>query len=754
MRALHSCLQSIRAFVYCMSALFLLVSLATYHAGDSVFLYATSHAAPIANWCGWCGAQVSAGILYLFASAGYLLVPALFLLGMRSFYSSHTAFGKDRIATILIFIPLSSILLYTLQLEWYAHVRPGGICGQLLTNGLGYIVDQALLPWIIFFVFWSMFIMLVGFAWVVPCVQIMRRVCSALRIPVGMQYASETLLAIYFVAAKQVRIFCTTLQAYVWPQSPAVEQELEAVVYDKNFWEQRGAETTVVQSAVVSTAPEISSELAQNAPETVDSVQAHEAAPVQAREYKKPDVSGLKQKPLENSKADRQEQQQQAQVLEEKLKRFGIKGSVLNITAGPVVTIFEYQPQIDVPISRIIAREDDLALALQAVSLRIIAPIPGRSVVGFEVSNVKRKTVFFSESVNSSAFTQSDAQLPLIIGQTTIGEQAIIDLTKMPHLLVAGSTGSGKSVALNAMLLSILCKATPDEVRMILIDPKRLEFAAYADIPHLLFPIVTDPKIALQVLQWAVTLMENRYEQMAAAGVRNIYDYRSQVTRLRLSGPSGSASYDGQAKDDMPYIVIVIDELADLMMVAGKDVENSIARLAQMARAAGIHLILATQRPSVDVITGVVKVNFPARLACKVTSKIDSRTILDVGGAEKLLGKGDMLFLDTQGRITRLHGAYVTDQEIATIVTQVKAQRAVVYEQLPTVDKDCTVQGEDAALYKELVEFVKSVDEVSISLLQRRFRIGYNRSARLMDLLESQGIIMPSSGSKTRKVLH
>ena len=735
-------LQNIGATVCMAAALFLLGAFVSYHADDPVALYATLDTAALANWCGKYGAHISAWMLYLWGTAALLFIPALLLLGIDLLRGEENRGLFGRTGILFLFIPVVAVMLYTMQLEWYGAIRPGGICGQLLAQGLGSVIDARLLPMVIFFTTWSMLLLLVGFAWVAPCVVMLKKCAAYLRIDVTAYTIFLHAETFYKTVQHAFVTFGKKIKSRFWhePEAP-VQDELETIVYDTAFWEQHvpsSAEATAeftVNPAVEQQKQDILQDL-HVVPLEPSKSPEQPVQEIKQRVYLKPDVSSFVQKRNEITKSDRNEQQSQAQVLEEKLKRFGIKGSVLNITAGPVVTLFEYQPHIDVPISKIIAREDDLALALQAMSLRIIAPIPGKSVIGFEVANVKRKTVFFSDSVNSEAFMKSDAQLPLIIGQNTIGEQAIIDLTKMPHLLVAGSTGSGKSVALNTMLLSLLCRATPDEVRLILIDPKRLEFTAYADIPHLLFPIVVDPKAALTVLQWAITTMESRYEQMAAAAVRNIYDYRTLKP--------GS----------MPYIVIVIDELADLMMVVGKDIEGSIARLAQMARAAGIHLVLATQRPSVDVITGVVKVNFPARLACKVTSKVDSRTILDTGGAEKLLGKGDMLFLDTQGKLSRLHGAYVTDQEIAHIVSHVKSQRTVVYEQLPVTDKDCAVQGEDAVLYKELIDFVKTVDEVSISLLQRKFRIGYNRSARLIDILEAQGVIMPSSGSKTRKVLH
>ena len=348
--------------------------------------------------------------------------------------------------------------------------------------------------------------------------------------------------------------------------------------------------------------------------------------------------------------------------------------------------------------------------------------------------------------VRSSVYAQSRFHLPLVLGQDTAGDNVVVDLIDMPHLLVAGSTGSGKSIALNAMLASLLCKLSPDELKLIIIDPKRLEFAAYHDIAHLLFPVITDPRKAAPVTQWLVKTMEDRYELMAKKGVRNILDYK------RMCKETGQ-------QDTLPFIVLMIDELADLMMVAGKDIEGNIARLAQMARAAGIHLIVATQRPSVDVITGVIKVNFPSRISFRVSSKIDSRTILDTGGAELLLGKGDMLFMDAQSsRIRRVHGAYVSDSEISTLVNHIHAQQDVVYidlqEALAAYQSAAAQQQEEQdPLLHEVMSFLSEIDEVSISLLQRRFKIGYNRSARLIEMLEMQGKVMPSMGGKMRKIV-
>ncbi len=433
--------------------------------------------------------------------------------------------------------------------------------------------------------------------------------------------------------------------------------------------------------------------------------------------------------------------EKRALILQEKLERFGVYGSVTAIKRGPVVTLFEYQPAIDSKISKIIALEDDLALALQALSIRIIAPIPGKSVVGFEVANSVGKKVSFAKIITSAAYQKFSGALPLLLGEDTIGADVVVDLARMPHLLIAGSTGSGKSVALNGMLTSLLCGMAPDELRLILIDPKRLEFAPYADIAHLIFPIITDPKKAAPVLRFVIKEMEERYERMAKLNARNIFDYHAAV---------GSVSA-------MPFMVIVIDELADLMMTAGKEIEFLITRITQMARAAGIHMMVATQRPSVDVITGLIKVNFPSRISFRVTSKIDSRTILDSGGADKLLGRGDMLFLDsTSAMIRRVHGAFVSDQEIAKVVGHIRAQQAVSYLELPSESNQDAHSLEDAddQLYQEVLGFLKTVDEISISLLQRKFRIGFNRSARIIDMLEAQGLILPGHGGKTRKVIH
>lgn len=423
-----------------------------------------------------------------------------------------------------------------------------------------------------------------------------------------------------------------------------------------------------------------------------------------------------------------------ARTLESKLRQFGIEGSVVSITAGPTVTLFSYAPATDVKVSRIVALEDDLALAIEARSLRVIAPMPGTAFVGFEVANRTSEPVFFADMVARKAFRDKSLALPLLLGKNITGEDRVIDLATQPHLLIAGSTGSGKSVALHTMIGGLLCSRSPDELRLVLVDPKRLEFASYADLAHLLVPIVIDGAVACRVLRFLTKNMEMRYQRMAEAGVRNIQEFHRVHTAV-----------------EMPYIVVIIDELADLMMVAGKELDLPLIRLAQMARAAGIHLIVATQRPSVDVLTGLVKVNFPARIAFKVASKTDARTILDQSGAERLLGRGDMLVLDPRGNLERIQGAFAHDDELKAIATCIKEQRTTDYALIPDEQVTATNDEEDPLLL-QVVDFVRTVDEISISLIQRRFRIGYNRSARLVDQLEHRGVILPAQGGKMRRV--
>ena len=491
--------------------------------------------------------------------------------------------------------------------------------------------------------------------------------------------------------------------------------------------------------------------------------------------YELPPISYLNFERDDEVTVDGDSLRKMAAEIEQTLSDFRVDGSVVEICPGPVITMFEFKPAPGVKISKIANLSDDLAMALAARSVRIVAPIPGKGVVGIEVPNPEREMVYLKEIIADDVFVNDDEMsLPLALGKNTEGGSIVADLARMPHLLVAGATGSGKSVAVNTMVCSLLYTHTPDDVRMIMVDPKMLEFSIYEEIPHLLLPVVTDPKQATVALNWTVQEMERRYQALADMGVRNIDGYNDKVEKFtkqaeldQLNGREESEALnalgidaDGQPDHEhMPYIVVIIDEFADLMMTASKDVETAVARLAQKARAAGIHLILATQRPSTDVITGLIKANFPTRLALRVTSKTDSRVVLDANGAENLLGNGDMLFVPPgTSFLQRTHGAYVSEREIDKIVHFLKDQGDPRYnEEILTEDEEVNDAGlpkqERDEYYEQAVELVIDSDRASISMLQRKLRVGYNRAARMVDMMEGDGIVGPSDGCKPRDVL-
>lgn len=456
---------------------------------------------------------------------------------------------------------------------------------------------------------------------------------------------------------------------------------------------------------------------------------------------------------------------EKATQLEETFSDFGIRGKVVQINPGPVVTMFEYQPDRGIKLSKIANLSDDISMSLKSRGgIRIVAPIPGKGVVGIEVPNEHRETVYLKEIVLSPDFTDLNSVLSVCLGKDIFGTPTVADLGRMPHVLVAGATGSGKSVGINAFIVSILYKASPEDVKMIMIDPKMLELSVYQGIPHLLTPVVVDMKQASIVLKWAVAEMENRYRLMSKLGVRNIEHYNRTVREMeekQLAALAGGTPVEDDEEEletfeRMPFIVLVIDEFADLMTVAQKEVETSVIRIAQLARAAGIHLVLATQRPSVDVITGLIKANLPTRIAFQVASKIDSRTILDGNGAESLLGMGDMLYLPPgTSKLIRVHGAYVSTEEVRRVVDHVKAQRKPRYD-LKLLEEPVQEEALDAEehdeLYEQAREIVAESRQASISYLQRRLKIGYNRSARLIERMEREGIVGPSDGSRPREV--
>jgi len=480
--------------------------------------------------------------------------------------------------------------------------------------------------------------------------------------------------------------------------------------------------------------------------------------------FKLPSVTLLEDAEIDVKHADHESLQMQSRLLEKKLSDFYVSGRVVAVLPGPVVTMYEYEPAPGVKINKVVSLTDDLAMALRATSIRIVAPIPGKAVIGIEVANADREPVRLKDIVASPAFEQAKSKLTLALGKDIMGNAVAADLGKMPHLLIAGATGSGKSVALNAMICSILYKATPEEVKLLLVDPKRIELSSYEGIPHMIAPVVTDARKATETLRWAVREMERRYVLMAEKGVRNIHRYHQKLAAEKKA-PKTGISLQSQEKSDteeileeLPFIVIVIDELADLMLVASRDVELALTRLAQMARAAGIHLLIATQRPSVDVLTGIIKANFPTRISFQVSSRTDSRTILDANGAESLLGNGDMLFMPPgMSKLQRIHGAYVSEIEIRRITEFVKNQQKPVFEEeilkAGTQDEERDGDDEYDEKYDEAVALVTQTRQASISMIQRRLRVGYNRAARMIEMMERDGVVGPSDGSKPREVL-
>ena len=469
--------------------------------------------------------------------------------------------------------------------------------------------------------------------------------------------------------------------------------------------------------------------------------------------------------------------EQNARMLENVLADFGVRGAITQVRPGPVVTLYEFEPAAGVRSSRVISLADDIARSMSAVSARVAA-VPGRNVIGIELPNMRRDKVVLRDILSTQEFENQSVELVLALGKNIGGETVCADLARMPHLLIAGTTGSGKSVAINTMILSLLYRLTPQQCKLIMIDPKMLELSAYDGIPHLLSPVVTDPKKAIVALKWTVREMEDRYRRMSKLGVRNIKGYNERIARAAAKGESlkrtvqtGFDSQTGEPMyeeenlplDHMPYIVVIVDEMADLMMVAGKDIEAAVQRLAQMARAAGIHIITATQRPSVDVITGTIKANFPTRISFQVTSKIDSRTILGEQGAEQLLGQGDMLYMEGGGRIRRVHGPFVSDEEVETVVKFLKSQGEPQYldaitEEPDEPDSGSLLDGEEGGgsgdnLYDQAVAVVARDRKVSTSYIQRRLQIGYNRAARIIEQMEEEGVISAPNHSGKREVL-
>jgi DNA segregation ATPase FtsK/SpoIIIE, S-DNA-T family len=771
-------LNELVGFLMCVSALLLLLALVSYSPLDpswnSASVLTGSHGAR--NWIGIVGAYTADAVLQLLGIGAFLLIIFPALLGARWFRSMkvQSPLAKSLGAIwLLMFVPAMLALLPG-QMRWM-HVIPiegllGRVIGDFLIHYLNlvgaYIVCATVLAVALY----------LSTAFSFSAIQLWAPTRFAFVMALWNRYKDWRQERAHKRQAKELEqrrmskpiVKTQLIQPRPTSSAPQTVPEPRRTGIERMLAEEEPVKATAKAQAggiLPESLPSSEGEAADpEVTERGDSAQKPKTTMprIAAGGYKLPS-SSLLQRPDEHQAVDAEELKLLAQVLTEKYAEFDVHGQVSQINPGPVVTTFEFKPEAGIKYSRITNLVDDLCLALKAESI-LIERMVGKSTVGIQVPNRQREIIFLRENIESQEFMGSRSKLTMAMGKDINGRIVTADLAGMPHLLIAGSTGAGKSVAINAMIMSILYKATPDQVRLILVDPKRLELGNYEGVPHLYTPIITEPKLAANALRNAVREMERRLKLLAAKGVRNIDQYNKLFDQ-------GTPSLFDEETDEkpIPYIVIIIDELADLMMLDSSNVEESITRLAQMARAVGIHLVLATQRPSVDVITGLIKANFPARVSFRVATKVDSRTILDANGAEALLGKGDMLYLPSgSARVHRLHAPFVTEKEIAAVVEFWKAQAQAEYIhnflEPPKEERDAAAaanvgepseagEGENDAIYNDAVRLVVEFGKASTSLLQRRLRIGYGRAAHLIDLMEQDGIVGAADGPKPREVL-
>jgi len=709
-------------------ALFLFITLLSYYPPDPSFRHFYGpEETTVRNWTGAVGAYIADTVIWLIGF-GVLWLPVAFLFfAVRFFQTPQFSIGIDAVAAVvgLIFSTSGILKMTTGNISLYGNpVDTGGLLGartyELFQASL-HPAGSAILLGLVFLV---ALIVLFDFSIVA--------------------FAKKSFASVFNL--KKAGAFFFALKDKLWGDREKAASSKPG----------KGTDPRIEDIKI----EKIKEKLAK-------AEQTHFDFTGKAKgKFNLPPLALLEQLQKKDTRVKKETLLENSRLLERKLFDFGVEGKVIEVKPGPVVTMYELEPAPGVKINKITNLSDDLALALRAQSIRIIAPIPGKGAIGVEIPNQERNPVSLRDVLDHPAFQGFPHKLPIVLGEDILGTPVIADLLKMPHLLIAGTTGSGKSVSLNAMICSILFKATPEEVKFIMIDPKRLEMSGYEGIPHLLHPVVVDPKRAALVLRWAVEEMERRYEAISEVGAKSIDTYNLIMAANPpvappppyAAGEEGNPGKSESLPGRLPYIVIIIDELADLMMVAQRNVEESLARLAQMARAAGIHLILATQRPSVDVITGVIKANFPTRISFKVSSKVDSRTILDQLGAEKLLGAGDMLYIPPGSSMPmRIHGAYVSDQEIERIVDFVKKQGKPAYDEslveLKSVEAGEKAEGDFDEKYDEAVALVADLGQASISLVQRYLKIGYNRAARIIEQMEAEGVVGPADGAKPRKVL-
>lgn len=742
--------------------LLVFVSLISFHSSDLTFFNASTMHRPAQNWVGFVGANIAWVLLFLLGAEAYALPLFGLWLSWTLFRGSYPLRHKRVQIPGILFLCLSGVGLASLSHpEVHLFGQPALLGGQigliiasLVTRPLHMVGAYILL----------IGLFLIGLLLATPfslgaCWAGLMRFVAALgqRLRDGVERCRHRVQQHdrEFLPQQLVPLLKRITHTEAEPQSLEVLPAPDGPAQDSSSAPSVPAAVPAVQ--VAPAPPSFKPAVRQK----VSSAQAPPAG--NPGHYTIPPLDLLDIYATQNHQVNWKKLQKNARILEEKLADFGVQGKVSAISPGPVITIYEYSPAPGIKISRIVNLTDDLSMALKAISIRVVAPIPGKAAIGIELPNENRELVPIHSILEAHAFASSKLPLTIALGKDTTGQPVVTSLARMPHLLIAGATGTGKSMSINILLSSLLYHNTPDDMRLLLIDPKRIELRSYEGIPHLLHPVVTDAKMATRALRWAVQEMELRYQLLADKNVRNIESYNRTLAREKSKPPQSEAEPDDASQlqhHHLPYVVIIIDELADLMMVASREVEESITRLAQMARAAGMHLVLATQRPSVDVLTGIIKANIPTRISFQVSSRIDSRTILDGMGAESLLGDGDMLFLPPgTAKLQRIHGAFISEAEVENLTAFWRSQQLAEDPLAQRVNFQEQSSAEGVAeeeldeKYEDAVQLVMETRQASISMLQRRLRVGYNRAARMIEIMEQQGIVGPSDGVKPREVL-
>ncbi len=764
-------MQKMAGYSLCLMAFYLLVCLLSYHQADPSFNRASSD--PVSNAGGYSGALIADVVLQTLGFAAALLVLIPVAWGVKIVRGQATPYMWMRFSLLLTSLVFSAALLSLTEspLSWPIVSGLGGSIGLLLLGMFYGMFKLKLFVLSVLAVDLVMISLAFGVSWA-EWIVIGRAAKHAAMLVIGALFTfmpkaryGKSLVAEdedgeKLPVWKRAALF-TAEKLLFWQKDEEYEDDEDEMYEDEDFDAENPAPKPQPRVA-----KKVFDKSMSNGP-------AKTQAALPLGDYEIPPVKLLAPAP-KGKKPNMSETAltQNAKLLESVLQDFGVNGDIVEIRPGPVVTLYELEPAAGTKSSRVIGLADDIARSMSAVSARI-AVIPGRNAIGIELPNLTRETVYLREMIESDIFDTHEAKLPLALGKDIGGSSIIVDLARMPHLLVAGTTGSGKSVAINTMIMSLVYRLTPEECKFIMIDPKMLELSIYDGIPHLLSPVVTEPGKAVVALKWTVKEMENRYRMMSSLSVRNIEGYNKKIREAKAKGnqlsrtvQTGFNTDTGEPiieevpldMNELPFIVVVVDEMADLMIVAGKEIEGSIQRLAQMARAAGIHIIMATQRPSVDVITGVIKANFPTRISFQVTSRIDSRTILGEQGAEQLLGQGDMLYMAGGGRITRVHGPFVSDKEVEQVVEHLKRQGTPQYIEDVTRDEDEEggmdfEGGEKDDMYDQAVSIVTRDRKASTSYIQRCLKVGYNRAASIIERMEREGIVGPANHVGKREVL-